>query len=683
MTEQILLSSSTFSGLREVGGFGQPLHALYPQIRTVLLSEAGPEVAELLAEPVVDRVRGRIDWYIQGDPAQPRVLISALPELERQAWLDQVHGLLARGREVAERYLAADDPRRAQLGVVLRAALSTPAPEDVFVLEQRPVMIRWGFLPDGPWGSGAPEAFSVAPGPAAMAATAAPSEATVPDIAIPEVAIPEAITAAVEPASPSVEPSEPGLESKSEPAPIAPESRPGPGATAAPLTAESTAGVIAEPVVTQPADSWRRWGILLLILLLLLLLLLWWWWLGNRSEPPALTDPGLREPPPTVRLDQSDHPSAPPSGTSITRNTPSPLPSEPGSAPVSGSSESSASSESSPVPPITLPAPSTPASRSPADQTATTPARPMAGEGERTSVATRPATGSSVPGSETTSTTDPTRSVAEPNSADLDLPEVVTPDSRAGGRDPSAAAPDAGNDADQTASSVAAGSAPARLSPTPPAARTDSRSRIADGSDRSPAVPSAPVTDRTASAPNLEDVLADRAPAASTAPAAQPSATTLSEAGARPEAVSKAEPTPEEQREFADRVAKTGAATGEITVTLLWNGRSDLDLVVMCPSGQQLDYRNPAACGGALDVDANTTRANLSDRPVENAFWPASRAVPGDYKIAVRYSPRKDEPHPALTPFQVRLIRGGEESVFKGLARPGAVTPVTSFTVAR
>jgi len=145
----------------------------------------------------------------------------------------------------------------------------------------------------------------------------------------------------------------------------------------------------------------------------------------------------------------------------------------------------------------------------------------------------------------------------------------------------------------------------------------------------------------------------------------------------------KAEPTPEERREFVDRMSATGATTGEITATLLWNGRGDLDLVVRCPSGRQLDYRSPTECGGTLDVDANATRGGLSDRPVENAFWPAGKAGPGVYEVVVRYTPRKDEERPREMPFQVRLSRGGQESVFKGTIRPNAVVPVTTFTVQR
>ena len=111
----------------------------------------------------------------------------------------------------------------------------------------------------------------------------------------------------------------------------------------------------------------------------------------------------------------------------------------------------------------------------------------------------------------------------------------------------------------------------------------------------------------------------------------------------------QAEPTPEERREITSRLSAAGAATGEITATLLWNGHGDLDLVVRCPSGRQLDYRNPAECGGTLDVDANASRANVSDRPVENVFWRAGKAAPGAYEIAVRYAPRKDEQLPGDT----------------------------------
>lgn len=161
----------------------------------------------------------------------------------------------------------------------------------------------------------------------------------------------------------------------------------------------------------------------------------------------------------------------------------------------------------------------------------------------------------------------------------------------------------------------------------------------------------------------------------------QPSAVAppLAESASEPPVL--AESTPEERQEFTSRLSATGAATGEITATLLWDGNADLDLVVRCPSGQTLDYLTPRGCGGTLDVDANAARDSLSEKPVENIFWPAGQTAPGAYKIAVRYEPRKDERNPQPVPFQVRLIRDSQEKVFKGTIRPRRILPIANFTV--
>ena len=151
--EQILLSSGSFDGVRETGGFGQPLHALYPQIRSVLASEVEPEAGSLLAEPVVDRAKNRIDWYTEGDPERPPVALSDLPEEQRRSMLARIDDLLGRGRELAERYIASGDARRVRLGAILRAVLAAPAESQVFLVENRPVITRWGFSPDRPWDS--------------------------------------------------------------------------------------------------------------------------------------------------------------------------------------------------------------------------------------------------------------------------------------------------------------------------------------------------------------------------------------------------------------------------------------------------------------------------------------------------------------------------------------------------
>lgn len=144
-----------------------------------------------------------------------------------------------------------------------------------------------------------------------------------------------------------------------------------------------------------------------------------------------------------------------------------------------------------------------------------------------------------------------------------------------------------------------------------------------------------------------------------------------------------AAPRPEERQEFEQRLAEAGAQRGEITATLLWNNRNDLDLVITCPDGALLYYGNPSACGGQLDVDRNAGET-LTAEPVENIFWPGGQAPAGVYKVAVKYYARRDPTLPPATAFQVRLLKDGQEQLFKGTATtPDELQTVTTFKVQR
>jgi len=646
MIEQILLSSDSFAGIRETGGFGQPLHALYPQIRAVLASELGPETAGFLAEPVVDRANNRIDWYTEGDPDHPPVALSDLPEEQRQPMLAQVHDLLKRGREVAERYAGSAEARRAQLGAMLRAALGAPAETEVFLVEGRPVMIRWGFVPDRPWETLAEPARSPVVSPSAPGSAELPRNVAMPEVAMPELAAEPESGGEPPPESPPAKPlaellPESSPTSPREPAAsqAIPEPALEPPLESKPLPAAKGSDSSPEPEST-PDTGWRYvvvgsryfWSVFALALLLAVIAAAWRG-LGQSSLLPILDEKsGLT---PDADLDRALTQAQRTEFELRTRLE-------------SLLAQLAGRRGQCPLPAAGADAP--PVAREPLGGSRTVPTQSTvavaAAESPRRPDSKAPVSDrAAVPSTETP--TSPARTMSSLEST-VGFPDSV-------GALPAKT--------ESGASSGTVGALPA-----------ETESRTSAGME-SPA--------RT-----LEDVLAERAPAAA-APARQPSrGQTESPVKDEPslakvEPPVKAEPTPEERREFASRLSAAGAATGEITATLLWNSPGDLDLVVRCPSGQQLDYRNPAACGGALDVDANAARASLSDRPVENAFWPASRAAPGTYEIAVRYAPRKDEQNPGETPFQVRLIRGGQESVFKGAIRPNTVTPVTTFAVER
>ena len=66
--------------------------------------------------------------------------------------------------------------------------------------------------------------------------------------------------------------------------------------------------------------------------------------------------------------------------------------------------------------------------------------------------------------------------------------------------------------------------------------------------------------------------------------------------------------------ELRARLEREGARSSDVQVSLMWNNYNDLDLHVVCPSGERIHGGNrKSACGGHLDVDANV-RQTLASR---------------------------------------------------------------------
>ena len=142
-------------------------------------------------------------------------------------------------------------------------------------------------------------------------------------------------------------------------------------------------------------------------------------------------------------------------------------------------------------------------------------------------------------------------------------------------------------------------------------------------------------------------------------------------------------PPPEEEdepSEFDDRVEdQEGEVSEELTVTLIWNDESDLDLEVHCPDGGAVGVNAGGCAGGILDVDANGSSGGIlrmMDQPVENIRFPAP-APAGDYRIRVSISDSYQDNigedrtrNTGAHPFRVRVISHGAEQVFEGV-HPG------------
>ena len=117
--------------------------------------------------------------------------------------------------------------------------------------------------------------------------------------------------------------------------------------------------------------------------------------------------------------------------------------------------------------------------------------------------------------------------------------------------------------------------------------------------------------------------------------------------------------------EMSARLARAGAQSGDVRVSLMWNNYNDLDLHVYTPSGEHIYYSHERSrCGGELDVDMNAGGVK-SLEPVENIYWPKGRAPAGTYRVVVQnyaYHGRRVR----NTPFTVEVLNRGELSEYTG-----------------
>lgn len=78
--------------------------------------------------------------------------------------------------------------------------------------------------------------------------------------------------------------------------------------------------------------------------------------------------------------------------------------------------------------------------------------------------------------------------------------------------------------------------------------------------------------------------------------------------------------------------------TGDIQFTLRWSSTADLDLAVLDPNGEEINFASrTSSSGGQLDVDSNANCAEAVTNPVENVFWPTGQSIDGVYSVAVSY----------------------------------------------
>lgn len=138
--------------------------------------------------------------------------------------------------------------------------------------------------------------------------------------------------------------------------------------------------------------------------------------------------------------------------------------------------------------------------------------------------------------------------------------------------------------------------------------------------------------------------------------------------------------------EMGRRLAAAGAQTGDVQVSIAWEGVDDIDVHVQVEPLQggmfsKICWMNRLGlCGGMLDVDANAHPRMLTPRPVENVFWAKGQAPYGRYTVAVHHF--RNWSGQVATPVEVAVLVDGELKRFYPVATYGQNLKVV-FSVER
>jgi hypothetical protein len=144
-----------------------------------------------------------------------------------------------------------------------------------------------------------------------------------------------------------------------------------------------------------------------------------------------------------------------------------------------------------------------------------------------------------------------------------------------------------------------------------------------------------------------------------------------------PQPMPEPEPVPEQPEETdIDRaLRRAGGQQGDLSFTLVWNSKIDLDIRVRCPSGETLYFKRKAACNGKLDVDANVRLSTARNNPVENVFF--REPTPGNYTVVVNYFTKRTPDRPQSFTLQIR--DGDNVKTLRGSVRPSKRDWTTNF----
>lgn len=95
-----------------------------------------------------------------------------------------------------------------------------------------------------------------------------------------------------------------------------------------------------------------------------------------------------------------------------------------------------------------------------------------------------------------------------------------------------------------------------------------------------------------------------------------------------------------EANNIQQRLNAAGAQTGDVQISIGWNSIDDIDLhvkyVAFNGRGGTINWMNRLDfIGGCLDIDMNANFYQVTNRPVENIFWPQGSSPKGQFFVGI------------------------------------------------
>jgi hypothetical protein len=146
MGDRPTLILTTRLGVRPLGVRGDPLHAVAGQLLAVIRRRLGDGPATLLAEPQLREGGDGIDWYAArgGDVRR----LTELDDGARAAILDTVEQRLSAIRALGAQLQQAPGSEAHLIGRSLELATVRPSDDFIYIVDDEPVIVAWGYEAD-------------------------------------------------------------------------------------------------------------------------------------------------------------------------------------------------------------------------------------------------------------------------------------------------------------------------------------------------------------------------------------------------------------------------------------------------------------------------------------------------------------------------------------------------------